>query len=78
MEVISDEVAVISLNTMYFYDSNKGATHDPQLTRSALTIPVVSGCAFIEPNDPGNLQIDWVEVQLEMYRNRGMQVRVLS
>lgn len=24
MEVIPNEVAVISLNTMYFYDSNKG------------------------------------------------------
>ncbi|KAF8974554.1 endopolyphosphatase [Flammula alnicola] len=58
VEVIPDEVAVISLNTMYFYDSNK----------------VVSGCSYKEPNDPGNLQIDWMEVQLEMYRNRGMQV----
>jgi hypothetical protein len=35
---------------------------------------VVSGCPFTEPNDPGNLQIDWMEVQLEMYRKRGMQV----
>lgn len=36
---------------------------------------VVSGCSFKEPDDPGNLEIDWMEVQLEMYRNRGMQVR---
>jgi len=36
--------------------------------------PVVAGCPFKELNDPGNLQIDWLEVQLEEYRNRGMQV----
>ncbi|PPQ94043.1 hypothetical protein CVT25_009891 [Psilocybe cyanescens] len=58
VEVIPDAVAVISLNTMYFYDSNK----------------VVSGCTYTEPDDPGNLQIDWLEVQLQMYRDRGMQV----
>ena len=27
VEVIPDSVAVISLNTMYFFDSNKGASH---------------------------------------------------
>jgi len=58
VEVIPDEVAVISLNTMYFYDSNK----------------VVGGCEYLEPNDPGNLQFDWLEVQLKMFRKRGMQV----
>ncbi|KAF9485346.1 hypothetical protein BDN70DRAFT_871374 [Pholiota conissans] len=58
VEVVPDQLAAISLNTMYFYDSNK----------------VVSGCPFTDPNDPGNLQIDWMEVQLEMYRKRGMQV----
>ena len=36
--------------------------------------PVVAGCPFKEPNDPGNLQFDWLEVQLEEYRDRGMQV----
>jgi len=43
---------------MYFYDSNKA----------------ISGCIYKEPNDPGNLQFDWLEVQLKMYRKRGMQV----
>ncbi|KAH9482671.1 Endopolyphosphatase [Psilocybe cubensis] len=58
VEVIPDEVAVISLNTM-----------------PVESIPiVVSGCAYTEPNDPGNLQIDWLEVQLQMYHDRGMQV----
>jgi len=58
VEVIPDELAVISLNTMYFYDSNKA----------------VGGCEYSEPNDPGNLQFDWLEVQLNIYRKRGIQV----
>lgn len=35
---------------------------------------VVGGCIFTDPEDPGNLQFDWLEVQLKMYRNRNMQV----
>lgn len=58
VEVVPDELAVISLNTMYFYDSNK----------------VVSGCVYTARDDPGNLQLDWLEVQLKMYRERGIQV----
>ncbi|KAL1946769.1 hypothetical protein VTO73DRAFT_14873 [Trametes versicolor] len=58
VEVIPDSVAVISLNTMYFYDSNTA----------------VGGCARSEPQDPGNLQLDWLDVQLQMFRERGMQV----
>jgi endopolyphosphatase len=44
------------------------------LTFDVKMCSVVAGCPFKEPNDPGNLQIDWLEVQLEEYRNRGMQV----
>ncbi|THH14677.1 hypothetical protein EW146_g5681 [Bondarzewia mesenterica] len=58
VEVIPNAVAAISLNTMYFYDSNKA----------------VGGCEYNDPNDPGNLQFDWLEVQLELFRERGMQV----
>ncbi|OSX60399.1 hypothetical protein POSPLADRAFT_1066706 [Postia placenta MAD-698-R-SB12] len=57
-EVIPDAVAAISLNTMYFYDSNKA----------------VGGCEPGEHEDPGNLQLDWLEVQLQAFRRRGMQV----
>ncbi|KIY71419.1 endopolyphosphatase [Cylindrobasidium torrendii FP15055 ss-10] len=57
-EVVPGAIAAISLNTLYFYDSNK----------------VVSGCDSREPNDPGNLQFDWLEVQLKIYRSRGMKV----
>ncbi|KAF8897542.1 endopolyphosphatase [Infundibulicybe gibba] len=58
VDVIPGQVAVISLNTMYFYDSNKA----------------VGGCGFLDPNDPGNLQFDWLEVQLKTIRYRGMHV----
>ncbi|KAK7061730.1 RFX-type winged-helix domain-containing protein [Favolaschia claudopus] len=58
VEVIPDSLAVISLNTMYFYDSNKA----------------VGGCMFKERDDAGNLQFDWLEVQLKGFRSRGMQV----
>ncbi|KAH8118273.1 Metallo-dependent phosphatase-like protein, partial [Phellopilus nigrolimitatus] len=58
VEVIPGEVAVISLNTMYFYDSNKA----------------VGGCEYMDADDPGNLEYDWLEVQLDRYRERGMQV----
>uniref|UniRef100_A0A0W0FJR2 Uncharacterized protein n=1 Tax=Moniliophthora roreri TaxID=221103 RepID=A0A0W0FJR2_MONRR len=58
VEVVPDHLAVVALNTMYFYDSNKA----------------VDGCPYTEPNDPGNLQLDWLEVQLKIFRERRMQV----
>ncbi|KAJ7682793.1 endopolyphosphatase [Mycena polygramma] len=58
VEVVPDSVAVISLNTMYFYDSNKA----------------VGGCEFKDRDDAGNLEFDWLEVQLKGFRARGMQV----
>ncbi|KAJ7180099.1 hypothetical protein C8R43DRAFT_971689, partial [Mycena crocata] len=56
VEVVPDSVAVISLNTMYFYDSNKA----------------VGGCEFKDREDAGNLQFDWLEVQLKGFRGRGL------
>ncbi|KAJ7283642.1 endopolyphosphatase [Mycena rebaudengoi] len=58
VEVIPNSLAVISLNTMYFYDSNKA----------------VGGCEFKDRDDAGNLQFDWLEVQLKGFRSRDMQV----
>jgi hypothetical protein len=34
----------------------------------------VGGCEYREPDDPGNLEFDWLEVQLKSFRQRGMQV----
>lgn len=36
----------------------------------------MGGCEYGEDDDPGNLQFDWFEVQLDRYRERGMQVRL--
>lgn len=60
VEVIPDALAAISLNTMYFYHYNQA----------------VRGCVVGDVSDPGNLQFDWLEEQLEMFRARQMQVWV--
>ncbi|KAG1820175.1 Metallo-dependent phosphatase-like protein [Suillus subaureus] len=63
IEVIPDALAAISLSTMYFYHDNKELT-------------AVRGCPVGDASDPGNLQFDWLEEQLEMFRARQMQVWV--
>ncbi|KAG2152251.1 Metallo-dependent phosphatase-like protein [Suillus cothurnatus] len=60
IEVIPNALAAISLSTMYFYHNNNA----------------VRGCLFGDTSDPGNLQFDWLEEQLEMFRSRQMQVWV--
>ncbi|KAJ4478099.1 endopolyphosphatase [Lentinula aciculospora] len=60
VEVVPNALAVISLNTLYFYDANDA----------------VSGCDYTGSDDPGNLQFAWLEEQLKSYRKRGMQVWV--
>lgn len=37
----------------------------------------MGGCEYTERDDPGNLQFDWLEVQLDRYRDRGLQVRAV-
>lgn len=78
VEVIPGSVAVISLNTMYFYDSNKGIRLLPRSrslsTDRFLDYLAVGGCLYTDPSDPGNLQFDWLEVQLKVFRDRNMKV----
>ncbi|WVO13727.1 hypothetical protein L204_101349 [Cryptococcus depauperatus] len=57
VEVIPDRLAVISLNTIFWYDSNT----------------IVDGCSS-HSNDPGALEMDWLDIQLNNFRQRGMQV----
>lgn len=38
----------------------------------------VGGCEYKEPEDPGNLELDWLEVQLNQYRDRNMQVQSIT
>ena len=63
---------------MYFYDSNKGISWYGSICLFVFSNPfmtlAVGGCGFKDANDPGNLQFDWLEVQLKTYRRRKMQV----
>ncbi|BEI80477.1 hypothetical protein CcaverHIS002_0110060 [Cutaneotrichosporon cavernicola] len=61
VEVIPDQLAVISLNTIYFFVSNSA----------------VDGCRP-GSGEPGDLEMEWLEVQLQGYRDRGMQVHLIG
>ncbi len=54
-EVIPNKLAVFSLNTMYFFDSNSA----------------VDGCD--SKSEPGYEHMDWLRVQLQFLRERGMK-----
>lgn len=85
-EVIRDRLAVISLNTLYWYDSNKGERMEscrPMLVKKGNLLTydsfsfcrpsVVDGCRD-GSSEPGALEFDWLEFQLDGFRERGMQV----
>ena len=55
VEVIPKKLAVFSLNTLYFFDSNTA----------------VDGCA--KPSEPGYEQMEWLRIQLQFLRDRGMK-----
>ncbi|KAJ3736348.1 hypothetical protein DFJ43DRAFT_1129505 [Lentinula guzmanii] len=77
VEVVPNALAVISLNTLYFYDANDGAHFLLTCVECSHVLrEAVSGCNYNEPDDPGNLQFAWLEDQLKSYRKRGMQVWV--
>ncbi|ORX37963.1 Metallo-dependent phosphatase-like protein [Kockovaella imperatae] len=57
LEVIPDRLAVISLNTLYWYKANT----------------LADGC-LDRNKDPGAFELEWLEVQLDQFRGRGMQV----
>lgn len=53
--VIPGKLAVFSINTLYFFDSNTA----------------VDGCA--NPSEPGYEQMEWLRIQLQFMRQRGMK-----
>jgi len=55
VEVIPKKLAVFSLNTLYFFDSNTA----------------VDGCA--KPSEPGYEQMEWLRIQLQFLRERGLK-----
>ncbi|KAJ9137939.1 Endopolyphosphatase [Pleurostoma richardsiae] len=60
VEVIPNELAVFSLNTLYFFDRNAG----------------VDDCA--QPSEPGFKQMEWLRIQLQFMRQRGMKAILMG
>ncbi|KAL4755018.1 hypothetical protein BDW72DRAFT_85978 [Aspergillus terricola var. indicus] len=59
-ELIPHKLAALSLNTLYFYESNSA----------------VDGCAM--PSEPGFEHMEWLRVQLEILRQRGMKAILIG
>ncbi|KAL1862208.1 Endopolyphosphatase [Paecilomyces lecythidis] len=59
-EVIPNRLAVVSLNTQYFYESNSA----------------VDGCK--RKSEPGYEQMDWLRVQLELFRERNVKAILIG
>ncbi|CAK4032815.1 related to vacuolar endopolyphosphatase [Lecanosticta acicola] len=60
VEVIPNKLAVFSLNTLYFFDSNAAA----------------DGCAI--HSEPGYQQMEWLRIQLQFMRDRGMKAILIG
>ena len=60
VEAIPNRLAVFSLNTMYFFDSNTA----------------VDGCA--RQTEPGYKQMEWLRIQLQLMRRRGMKAILMG
>lgn len=60
VEVIPNKLAVVSLNTIYFFNSNSG----------------VDGCA--NKREPGYEHMEWLRIQLEYFRERGMKAMLIG
>lgn len=60
VEVIPNNLAVISMNTIYFFDSNSA----------------VDGCA--DKSEPGYEHMDWLRIQLQFLRDRGMKAILMG
>ncbi|OCK85921.1 Endopolyphosphatase [Lepidopterella palustris CBS 459.81] len=60
VEVIPKKLVVISLNTLYFFDSNSA----------------VDGCAA--KSEPGYEHMEWLRIQLQSFRERGMKAILMG
>ena len=60
VEAIPNQLAIFSLNTLYFFDSNTA----------------VDGCA--QRSEPGYEQMDWLRIQLQLMRLRGMKALIIG
>ena len=60
VEAIPNQLAIFSLNTMYFFNSNTA----------------VDGCA--QKSEPGYEQMDWLRIQLQLMRLKGMKALIIG
>ncbi|GME51198.1 Metallo-dependent phosphatase [Neofusicoccum parvum] len=60
VEAIPNKLAIFSLNTMYFFDSNSA----------------VDGCAI--KSEPGYEHMEWLRIQLQILRERGMKAILIG
>ena len=60
VEVIPNQLAVFSLNTLYFFDNNAA----------------VDGCA--KKSEPGFEHMEWLRIQLQFLRKRGMKAILMG
>ncbi|KAI4181803.1 MAG: hypothetical protein LQ346_006696 [Caloplaca aetnensis] len=60
VEVIPNKLAVFSLNTLYFFNSNTAA----------------DGCA--DSSEPGYEQFEWLRIQLQFLRQRGLKAILMG
>ncbi|KAI6003997.1 hypothetical protein EDD15DRAFT_2385097 [Pisolithus albus] len=68
VEVVPGALAVVSLNTMYFYSSNEG------MCIAVLTWSIaIFDAVPTDDDDPGNQQFTWFEDQLKVFRSRQLQ-----
>ncbi|WFD04820.1 endopolyphosphatase [Malassezia vespertilionis] len=67
-EVIPNTLGVISLNTLYFYDTNSAVAGCPRRVSGALE----------EEADIGTVQLEWLMDQLLRFRQRNMQVHIIG
>ncbi|KAF2842223.1 Endopolyphosphatase [Patellaria atrata CBS 101060] len=60
VEAIPDKLAIFSLNTLYFFDSNSAT----------------DGCA--DRKEPGYEHMEWLRIQLQFLRDRGMKALLIG
>ncbi|KAL4400403.1 Endopolyphosphatase [Malassezia pachydermatis] len=67
-DLIPNKLGVISLNTLYFYDSNKAVDGCPRRRRKDEDADV----------DIGTLELEWLTDRLIEFRRRNMQVHIIG
>ncbi|SCZ88506.1 BZ3500_MvSof-1268-A1-R1_Chr10-2g02982 [Microbotryum saponariae] len=71
VEAIPNQLVLVSLNTLYFYENNKGVDGCPSFSLGSSSS---SSFKRKKDDDPGTEELLWLEQQLLLARMRGMQV----